>query len=171
MANEVSSLLDFVAKQDMIVSGNLTVLGTTNAANSASITFVTASTGKFEDLIITAHGAYNYITTTSGTYNVDTAIDQLDNRISLISGSSGVRSITTGSFAGGAASISLNTALFPTADLDYITLFTSVKYLDNKWKNDLISYELYTSGSTCKVDIYCDDTSVTQYKLVAINVK
>ena len=170
--SDVKILVNAIVNENLTVSGNLNVLGSTTATNSSSsFTQFTASNARIDTLSLSASNSYNYVTVTSGRYNLDTAIDELDNKISLISGSSGVRSISTGSFSAGAASVSLSNSLFPTADLDYITLFTSVKYSDNKWKNDLISYELYVSGSTCKVDLYCEDTDVTQFKVVAVNVK
>ena len=170
--SDVKILVDTVIKQDLLVSGSLTVLGNTTATNSSSsFTYLTASNSRIDRISLSASNTYDYVTTTSGRYDLDTAIDQLDARIATLTSGSNIRSVSTGSFSAGAASVSLSTSLFPTADLDYITLFTSVKYVDNKWRNDLISYELYISGSTCKVDLYCDDTDVTQFKIVAVNEK
>ncbi len=170
--SDVKILVDAIAYEDLVVSGSLTVLGTTTATNSSSsFTYLTASNSRIDKISLSASNTYDYVTTASGRYDLDTAIDQLDARIATLTSGSNVRSVSTGSFSAGAASVSLSTSLFPTADLDYITLFTSVKYVDNKWRNDLISYELYVSGSTCKVDLYCDDTDVTQFKIVAVNEK
>ena len=169
---DVKILVDGIVNENLIVSGNLTVYGSTTATNSSSsFTQFTASNARIDTISLSASHSYNYVTVNSGRYDLDTAIDELDSAISTVSGSSGKRSVSTGSFTAGIASVSLSNSIFPSGDLDFITLFTSVKYSDNKWKNDLIGYELYVSGSTCKVDLYCDDTSVTQFKVVAVNEK
>ena len=161
----VSVLSDLIATQNVTISGALD-LSTTSSFTVANI-----------------------VTSSDGFYDVDVAIHQIDESLqqftqNIANAFGGVvnqynsrRYVFTGSLnVSGAATVNLTTGAvsgstyFTTASIDSISVDILLDTENNnKYRNDLVSYQLYVSGSDVLIDIDGISAPNANYRLLAIN--
>ena len=165
MANErpLKILTDLVVQQDITVSGSTAVSGSEYLHTTAS--FTNANVTKSAD----------------GMYDVDTAIHALDTAIGTLSDNvknayENVRLVVTGTLdANGNQKINLTTAAtsgsiyFNTDSLKLVDVSVLLAGNDLVYKNDLVSIQMYNSGSALWVEIDAPASPNFNYRLIASN--
>lgn len=131
---------------------------------------------------------FTYITgtvRTDGLYDVDEAIHELDTKLSasatantsglttLKAQYSKLRTVVTGTFSAGQATVILTTfdaTEFAVGQIDNIALDIMVDTgSTGRYTNDLVAMEMFTSGSDLKVQIDAPATPSGKYRLIAVN--
>jgi hypothetical protein len=203
---QVNGALTYVNSTELQVTDKLITIakGAVNAAAangggielegaSASLTY--ASSGdkwvankSFEvasDLFISGAQDFSYINVarTSGKYDVDAAIQALDQAVSgaVSAGGSDVadikasydalRQVVTGALTSGAALLTLSGSQFAAAEIDNLALDVMVKNEDGKYCNDLVAITMYADGSAVKVSIDAPASPTAAYRLIVVNEK
>lgn len=165
MANErpLKVLTDLVVQQNITVSGSTAVSGSEYLHTTASFTNV--SVNKSAD----------------GMYDVDTAIHALDNAIGTLSDNvknayENVRLVVTGTLdENGNKKINLTTTAasgstyFNTGSLKLVDVSVLLAGNDLVYKNDLVSIQMYNSGSALWVEIDAPASPNANYRLIASN--
>lgn len=165
MANErpLKILTDLVVKQDITVSGSSTVSGSEFLHSTAS--FINADVTKNAD----------------GMYNVDVAIHALDAAIGTLGTNvknayEGIRVVLTGTLdVNGNKKINLTTTAasgslyFNTSSLKLVDVSVLLAGEDLIYKNDLLSIQMYNSGSALWVELDAPASPNANYRLIAVN--
>jgi hypothetical protein len=165
MANErpLKVLTDLVVQQNITVSGSTAVSGSEYLHTTSS--FVNASVNKNAD----------------GMYDVDLAIHALDTAIGTLENNvknayENLRLVVTGTLDGnGNKKINLTTtarsgsAYFNTNCLQLVDVSVLLAGNDLVYKNDLLSINMYNSGSALWVEIDAPASPNFNYRLIASN--
>lgn len=165
MANKrpLKVLTDLVVEQNISVSGSSVVSGSEFLHTTASFANATVATSS------------------AGMYDVDTAIHALDSAIGNLGNSvkqayEDVRLVLTGTLDGsGNKKINLtSTAVsgsqyFNTSSLKLVDVSVMLAGDDLIYKNDLISVQLYNSGSSLWVELDAPASPNANYRLIAVN--
>lgn len=165
MANErpLKVLTDLVVEQNITVSGSSVVSGSEYLHTTAS--FANASV----------------TTSSAGMYDVDTAMHALDAAIGVLgsnvkSAYEEIRLVLTGTLDSyGNKKINLTTtavsgaAYFNTGSLKLVDISVLLAGDDLVYKNDLISIQLYNSGSALWVELDAPASPNANYRLIAVN--
>lgn len=165
MANErpLKILTDLVVEQDITVSGSNVVSGSEYLYTDS--TFTNADVSPSAD----------------GMYDVDNAIHALDTAIGTLSNSvkqayEGVRTVLTGTLDNnGNKKINLTTSAvsgsdyFNTNALKLVDVSVLLAGEDLVYKNDLLSIQVYSSGSALWVELDAPASPNANYRLIAVN--
>lgn len=165
MANErpLKVLTDLVVEQNITVSGSSVISGSEHLHTTAS--FVNAVVSK----------------NANGMYNVDTAIHALDTAIGTLEANvkqayEGVRVVLTGTLDGNGnkkinltSTASSGSLYFNTSSLKLVDISVLLAGNDLIYKNDLLSVQIYNSGSALWVELDAPASPSANYRLIAIN--
>lgn len=165
MANErpLKVLTDLVVEQNIIVSGS-------NVVSGSEYLYTTET---FTNAIVTSSN--------DGMYDVDVAIHALDSAIGTLGNSvkqayEGVRAVLTGTLdENGNKKINLTTSAvsgsdyFNTSALKLVDVSVLLAGEDLVYKNDLLSIQVYSSGSALWVELDAPASPNANYRLIAVN--
>jgi hypothetical protein len=165
MANErpLKILTDLVVEQNITVSGSTVVSGSEYLHTTAS--FTNASVNKSAD----------------GMYDVDSAIHALDTAIGTLENNvkdayENVRLVVTGTLdVNGNKKINLTqtassgSLYFNTSSIRLVDVSVLLAGEDLVYKNDLVSIQLYNSGSALWIEIDAPASPSYNYRLIASN--
>lgn len=165
MANErpLKVLTDLVVEQNITVSGSSVISGSEQLYTTAS--FTNAQVTKSAD----------------GMYDVDVAIHALDTAIGTLENNvkqayEGVRVVLTGTLDNdGNKKINLTSTAasgslyFNTSSLKLVDVSVLLAGADSIYKNDLLSVQLYNSGSALWIELDAPASPNANYRLIAVN--
>ena len=165
MANErpLKVLTDLVVEQNITVSGSSVVSGSEYLHTTSSFVNATVSTSS------------------AGMYDVDKAIHALDTAIGTLGTNvkqayEGVRVVLTGTLNNnGNKKINLTSTApsgslyFDTSSLKLVDISVLLAGGDLVYKNDLLSVQLYNSGSALWVELDAPASPNANYRLIAVN--
>lgn len=165
MANErpLKILTDLVVEQNITVSGSSVVSGSEYLHTTASFTNATVATSS------------------AGMYDVDVAIHALDTAIGTLETNvkiayEGVRTILTGTLDNNGnkkinltATAASGSSYFNTSSLKLVDVSVLLAGEDLVYKNDLLSIQVYSSGSALWVELDAPASPNANYRLIAVN--